>query len=166
MVRATLELPPVRGRLARRANDAWARGGRVLFVCHGNICRSPFAERLVTAGSGSWEQVASAGSFPRGGRPAPEDAVLVATTFGIDLGPHRSHVLCAADVASADAVFVFDVRNHLTMARRFPAAWGKVHLLGALSAGPLEIPDPYGRGPERFEAVYRRIVGAVGVTDP
>src|SRR5947207_2988901 len=90
--RLWLRLPPVRRRLTRRARQAWERG-TIAFVCFGNICRSPFAERLANQRLGSARRVASAGYFPEEGRRSPEPAIAAAERFGIDLRPHRSRVL-------------------------------------------------------------------------
>ncbi|MDQ3870683.1 MAG: hypothetical protein M3301_03585, partial [Chloroflexota bacterium] len=87
-------LPRVRRRLRREALQAW-QSGTLAFVCLGNICRSPFAERLAAERLPDGRRTASAGYFPEEGRPSPGQAVTVAARLGVDLTRHRSRVLSA-----------------------------------------------------------------------
>ena len=155
--RLWLRLPPVRRRLTRRAQHAWGEG-TIAFVCFGNICRSPFAERLASQRLGSARRVASAGHFPEEGRRSPEPAVAAAERFGVDLRPHRSRVLSDELVEEANAIFVFDQQNYHAVLREHPRAKGSVHFIGALSEkGPLFVPDPFGGPAEAYRLAYRRI---------
>jgi len=151
-------LPAARRARAARARQALADAEHVLFVCKGNICRSPFAEayaRRALAG----KTVASSGYFPRPDRIAPPEAVEAAREVGIDLGGHRSSVLTADLVDAADAVFVFDEENHRTVRTQFPHARAKLHRLGDLAPNAeRDIADPYGRSLEDFRRAYRTII--------
>jgi protein-tyrosine-phosphatase len=148
--------PGVRRRLRRRALEAWSQE-TIAFVCRGNICRSPFAERLLNGELAG--RTVSAGYLPEAGRPSPDLAVDVADGLGVDLRSHRSRVVDQEFVDDADAIFVFDEENYRTIRRDFPAARPNLHFLGALAEdGPLFIPDPYGGAPEKYEAVYGRII--------
>jgi protein-tyrosine phosphatase len=150
-------LPPVRRQLSRRAQRAWARD-TIAFVCLGNICRSPFAEGLANQQLNGGRRAVSAGYFPEAGRRSPEPAVAAAESLGVDLTPHRSRVLTEELIAGAGAIFVFDQQNYRTVLRAHPAAKGRVHFIGALSArGPLFVPDPYGASGRGYELAYRRI---------
>lgn len=154
-----------RGR-RRHARRALREAPRVLFVCKGNICRSPFAERVAAAMLGAAAEVFSRGYHPEPGRPCPPAAVRVAAAMGVDLRDHRSRILSAADLDAADVVFVFDRDNHATLRVRFPRAISKVYLLGALTDdGPAVIPDPYGGSDDDFrrayDAIRRCLVGAL-----
>lgn len=147
----------VRRRLRRRAAAALRTAKSILFVCKGNICRSPFAHRVAEAASRAGVACVSAGYYPASGRPAPQPAVASAAQFGIDLSGHRSVLLTAEQVRAADAIFVFDLENY----ERVVAEYGcrrKVHLLGALAPdGPLDIADPYGADADEFLKTYDRI---------
>jgi protein-tyrosine phosphatase len=136
--------PPVRSALSRRARRAWSEGGEVLFLCSGNIWRSPFAEAVVRVTQPD-RRVRSAGFFPQPGRPSPPEAVaLAAERWGIDLSEHRSAVVDGVAVAHAGAIFLFDAGNVLLLARRHPTALRRAHLVGALDPdGPLLIADPH-----------------------
>src|SRR3989442_12759849 len=90
-------------RLARRGLPA-----SILFVCHGNICRSPLAAALLRrALSQKKVGVASAG-FMGPGRPAPPEAVAAAAHYGVDLSAHRSQLLTADRARGADLIVVMD----------------------------------------------------------
>lgn len=155
--RAWYRLPPVRRRLRRRALQALGREA-LAFVCLGNICRSPFAERLAAQRLQGERQIVSAGYFPEEGRRSPEPAVAVAKRLGVDLSQHRSRVLGPDLVEQAGAIFVFDQDNYRTVVREHRPAKRRVHFIGALGErGPLFVPDPYGGPVEAYERVYRRI---------
>jgi len=155
----SMSLPGVRWWARWRARSALASARRVLFICYGNICRSPFAEQVARSALGK-RNVSSAGFFPKEGRASPENAVRAASEFGVDLSGHRSRVLTAQDVAQADAIFVFDRANLSDLLKAFPNARRRVHFLGVLDAdGPLNIPDPWGSNLERFSEIYNRIAG-------
>jgi len=135
---------------------------RILFTCHGNICRSPFAaaalQRIAPRGITS----SSSGYFPKAQRCSPDTAVEAAHRCGIDLAAHRSHVITCADAEAADLIFVFDRNNVEALEARFPQVRSKIHLLGALDpAGSLEIEDPYGGSVDQFLNCYARITGIV-----
>jgi protein-tyrosine phosphatase len=155
--RLWFRLPFVRRRLKRRALQAWGQE-TIAFVCFGNICRSPFAERLAAQRRDGSRRSISAGYFPDEGRRSPEPAVTVARRMGIDLSGHRSRVLSPAIVEEADAIFVFDEHNYRTVVREHRSAKGRVHFIGALAEeDSLFIPDPFGGTAEDYELVYRRI---------
>ena len=155
-------LPFVRRKMRARALAALAGAKRIVFVCKGNICRSPFAEHLAAAWWGAGREYLSAALLPLGERPAPPEAAEAARKRGVDLSAHRSRTLDAELVEQADVIFVFDAQNHDAVLERFPQAAGKVHFLGALAqGGPLWIADPFGQGPGAFERAYELIWKAI-----
>jgi protein-tyrosine phosphatase len=163
---AVLSRPAVETVLRRRARAAWATREPVVFVCYGNICRSPFAEGLLRGRPGAGRAASSAGTLPRAGRPSPPDAIAVARKWSVDLGGHRSRVLDAALVSGAGAVFVFDVDNLFGVLRRFPGSVGRTHLLGALDPDGLTVvDDPYGRPRAEFARVYEQIAALLETAD-
>lgn len=103
-------LHPRRRERTRRLLRAGGSPQTVLVVCHGNICRSPYAaaalRRLLPPGA-SGTRVESAGFFgPH--RPPPASAIEVAAARGIDLRRHRSRVVSAAALSGADLVIVME----------------------------------------------------------
>lgn len=139
----------------------------VLFVCHGNIMRSPMAAeafRLRVAAGKRAVGVASAGTWTSNGRRADPRAIAVAHEMGISLEEHRSRSITASIVANSDLICVMDYRNEVDVVTRFPGAARKTILLGALNptptAGP-EIPDPYMMNADGVAECYRRLVPAI-----
>ncbi len=88
---------------------------RLLFVCYGNICRSPMAEGIARKRLGPSVEVASAGIGATGG-PASEEGVLVMKlVYGVDISSHVARPVGAFDLGAFDAVIAMDVSiyNHL-----------------------------------------------------
>jgi protein-tyrosine-phosphatase len=156
----------VRRRRARRLQARVRAARSVLFVCKGNICRSPFAERYARGVFPEHVRVASAGYYPVADRESPPEAVIAARSRGVDLAEHRSRLLSAQSVGDADIVFVFDEENRDRVRSEYPFARDRTFLIGTLepSAGPV-IHDPYGGTVAEFEATYRtisRLIDACG----
>ena len=118
----------------------------VLFVCTGNICRSPLASSLLERAlkeRGLDLTVSSAGTGAWDGAPASEGAYLVGLERGLDLSGHRARLLTRELVDQADLI--------LTMARHHRArvdelgGEGKVFVLGEYAGkGGDEVSDPFG----------------------
>jgi protein-tyrosine-phosphatase/predicted ATP-grasp superfamily ATP-dependent carboligase len=153
--RARLALAPLHSRRAlQRARSA----RRVLVLCKGNICRSPYAAaRLGAAARRHGIAIRSAG-FLAAGRPTPERFAAAARRRGVELGSHRSLQLDPALVAWADLVLLMDEDNaHLLAASglrpRVPVLW-----LGALDPGDgIEITDPYDADGDGIEQCLDRL---------
>jgi len=140
-------------------------GGRVLFLCLGNICRSPLAERYAArrvAAADADLDVASAGFVEREGRSSPDTAMDVAAEFGVDLSDHGSAHVTRELIDESDLVFLMDVDNYRRFRRRFPDAVEKAFLLPAVrDEGGVEIPDPVHGDHETFREVYGDVTAAV-----
>jgi protein-tyrosine-phosphatase len=104
---------------------------KVLFVCAGNLCRSPFAEglaRRLASERGLDVEFESAGEIAYDGNRCPPDALEAARAHGVDLSAHRARRLTPERRAAADEVVpLFDV------------------------------PDPIGRGPGAYRETYERL---------
>jgi protein-tyrosine phosphatase len=137
------------------------RGATVLFVCHGNICRSPYAEHALVrdlGGREGWE-VTSAG-FVKPDRPSPVEARSVASRRGVDLNAHRSQLLTRDGVTSADLIYVMSSAQQRDIRTQFAADPEKVWVLGDLDPEPIRkrtIRDPVEQPEAVFEEVYDRI---------
>ena len=134
----------------------------VLFVCMGNICRSPTAEtvfreqvkraglersiRIESAGLGDWHV----------GQPPDERAIAHGRRRGYDLEPLRARQVQRDDFGRFDWILAMDLRNLRELnALRPPGFEGHLGLLldFAPELGLREVPDPYFGGAEGFEQV-------------
>lgn len=135
----------------------------MLFLCHGNVYRSPYAaaafmRALVATDASASTQVASAG-FIAPGRPAPEPALSVARAHGIDLSSHISTLVTANAVRAADLVAVMSEDQARGIRSRFGPGVTPL-ILGDLDPSPIRhrtITDPLGRNAQVVERVYSRI---------
>jgi protein-tyrosine-phosphatase/predicted ATP-grasp superfamily ATP-dependent carboligase len=156
-----------RRRYQERARRAVAAAPSVLFLCKGNICRSPFAEQLARTLLPSAALVRSAGYFPHAGRPCPAHAVAAARRWGVDLASHRSRQVTEAMLRDAAAILVFDDDNHQWVAEHCPQAKDRTFFLGGLNpSGPVYIDDPEGADLEVFGRVYQAIAEALWTAAP
>jgi protein-tyrosine phosphatase len=144
-----------RARLRRRLP------GSILFVCHGNICRSPYAaaalRRLLP--TGTRVRVDSAG-FVGPFRSPPPEAIAVAASRGLDLARHQSKQLARELVRGADLVVVMEPGQAHALWTRFGRVPGRVLVLGDLDPLPIatrSIRDPIEQPWEVFEESYTRI---------
>lgn len=141
-----------RERVAALAPDS------LLFVCHGNICRSPFAEAAARLRVPPHVRVASAG-FIGPDRGAPDEAVEAARRFGIDLTAHRSRLI-TGETARRTGLVVVMTPDQARAAVRLGAPPDRVLILGDLDPEPIglrSIPDPIERPLDEFMACYRRV---------
>ncbi|GIX29600.1 MAG: phosphotyrosine protein phosphatase [Porticoccaceae bacterium] len=145
----------------------------VLFVCLGNICRSPTAEgvfeRLAAeAGLAHRLRVDSAGTGPwHVGKPPDPRAVAAARARGYEIGHLRARQVEPADFERFDYLLAMD-RHNLAALEAFkpPGFTGHLGLFLDFAGvrGLEEVPDPYGGGPAGFERVLDLIErGAEGL---
>lgn len=140
----------------------------ILFVCQGNICRSPYAaaafRKLLRQTPLDAIHVSSAG-FVGPGRRSPPEALAVAARHGVDLTSHRSQLVDAAKVRGADLVVVMDPRQKERIRVAFRARGDGVLILADLMPALGErrmIRDPLDKPEEVFEEVYTQIDECLG----
>ena len=135
----------------------------VLFLCSGNIVRSPLAEgllRKILSEIGVKNViVSSAGTLGIRGQPASVEAVRIATQRGFDLRHHRSRGVTERLIRHADLIVVME-RAHLRKVTEIDMlAVPRTHLLaeyeaGAERAAAFDVPDPIAGTPELNDRVF------------
>lgn len=141
---------------------------RVLFVCMGNICRSPLAQGVFeevlrreglqdvvfvdSAGTGSWHV----------GSPPDERAQRSARLRGMDLSSQRARRLAPEDCDRFDYILTMDEENYRAASAlcRRGGAEVRPFMDYAPERPESEIPDPFHGGPEGFERVLDLIEAA------
>ncbi len=134
---------------------------RVLFVCMGNICRSPMAEAIFRhlvkeAGLSDRIDVESAGtdSWHAGQRPHP-GTLAVLSQNAIDAGQKRARQLTRSDLSEFEYIVAMDHENVADIAAMFKRRVPRL-LEYAPQGSPLDVPDPYYNGD--FDLVYQLVL--------
>lgn len=130
---------------------------RILFVCMGNICRSPLAEGLMrhhAAASDLRVEVDSAGTgFWHAGDPPDARAMVAARGHGLEISDLRARQIERADFTPGTLIIAMDrsTQDEIEIVRPFGDET-PVHLMSRyIAEGPTDIPDPYYSG--KFEPV-------------
>jgi protein-tyrosine phosphatase len=149
---------------ALRGEPALPSAPRTLAViCHGNLCRSPFAAALLQRAHPAL-RVSSFGlaAGAAAGEPAEPRSIELAREWGLDLSVHRTRRLEAADVHGADLLLTMDATQTHTLAQRWPEARARQLSLGDfLLRRPFAIADPWGQPEAVWRDSYGRIALAV-----
>jgi protein-tyrosine-phosphatase len=148
-------LPAVR----RARRKKWLRllgcDTKIVFVCFGNICRSPFAVELAKTrvNDDVKEMFLSAGTHPLKGRPSPGAAIRTAKSFGVDLKLHRSRTL---EPKPDELYIVMDLANYRGLIKDYSIEPDRVIPLSFFdnSYRSVEIRDPFGESDAEFQHCY------------
>lgn len=125
---------------------------RIVFVCKGNICRSPFAEGIARSVG---VNAISYGLNAKEGQPADHGATLAAGKFGVSLDFHRTRLLRPEVIALGDLLVVMQPDQLTSLARVIPRSPPAAVLLGMWTE-PLHpyVFDPYGLPMSEFDRCF------------
>ena len=136
---------------------------KILFVCHGNICRSPMAEFVMKdlvakAGAGERFVIDSAAtSTEEIGNPVYPPARRELTAHGVPCGAHAARQMTRADYDRYDLLIGMDSANIRNMTRICGGdPKGKIHRLLDYTAHPGDVADPWYTGD--FSATWRDVL--------
>ncbi|MCG3147457.1 MAG: Serine hydroxymethyltransferase [Verrucomicrobiae bacterium] len=129
----------------------------ILFVCTGNVCRSPMAEELMRAALGNNPnyRIASAGIGALDGQPVTPESARAMAEIGLDISNHVSQSLRVPLVEAADFIFTMTRQQQDTIQAFYPMAAEKTFLLREFEDAEVigkDVSDPIGQSLD----VYRR----------
>ncbi|MBI9082128.1 MAG: hypothetical protein JEZ11_00940 [Desulfobacterales bacterium] len=136
----------------------------ILFVCTGNICRSPTAEGILRhrleAAEMTHVQVTSMGTHGLANAPPSDLALKVCEDHGIDISEHRSRGLVGEEIQDADLILCMEPAHRKFLQTFFPWQKDRVALLGAWPEKETRksaIRDPMGSTLKVYQQVYDHI---------
>lgn len=165
--------PRINQVVAEPQNRGVAEPVTVVFVCWGNICRSPIAERVARqaaerAGLTNVEFTSAATSSEELGSPMDERAEAVLTRAGYTSDGHVAHRIDADEIADADLVIAME-DVHIDRLRRLAPDADNVFLLSDFDPAAERgsgVPDPWYGSPSGFNDTLTTIEAAIpGVLD-
>jgi protein-tyrosine phosphatase len=142
-----------------------------LFVCKGNVCRSPFAEFISKK---YMEQLnlkgrmefSSAGLEVLKSSPSPEEAIMAAKSYDVNLISHMSRQINTEMLENSDVIFVMEVKQARILSNSFKKFSHKIFLLSLFDNQSMtfrrnylryNIPDPYGKSLDQFHECFLKI---------
>ena len=138
----------------------WDRVKRLIFICDGNICRSPFAEACAVM---QGLPATSGGLDTENGHPANSDAIVAAATFGIDLLSHTTQAVTTLQLTPNDLIFLMQPSQIGRLNRLIDCnVSAQVTLLGLWRTPSIPyLQDPYGRSQRCFMNCFQIIHDSV-----
>ena len=140
---------------------------RILFVCTGNICRSPTAEGVFRhlvekEGLSGLFEIHSAGTDSyHAGQTPDRRAVKVAKKHGVDIGHQKARALAAKDYDAYDYIFAMDGGHFHELKERAPGKFRakiEMFLSASTNLDKHEVPDPWYGNDKDFEDVFTLVV--------
>ena len=146
----------------RLSGKALKRPACIIFICKGNVCRSPFAEqRLKSLRGQNVATVDSCGLDVNQGNFPPPDSVAVAGEFSCQLKNRPAKGLKECDLENADLILAMEYEHYQKLLALYPHKKDAIHLLRSFAPFPdrlfCNIDDPYGWGPDEYRRTFRLI---------
>ena len=159
----------------RAASTKHPEGGAmqsILFVCLGNICRSPLAQgifehRATEMGCAREYDADSAGTSGwHEGEPPHSGSIRIAEKYGISIARQRSRPVHCKDAEIFHYIIAMDTSNRQSLIEEFRFPREKVYLMRDFSLKfpeqkGLSVPDPWGQGTDAFEEVFQILDDAI-----
>lgn len=149
-----------RASVARKLLQSGSGRDTIVFLCYGNICRSPFAAEYlaqVLKNKGLEIRVASSGCLQKEHRSSPSPAIEAGLPFGVDLSNHHSTSFEGEITSRTAILFIFDRANHDWVASNYPELLPRTFYLGHMRVAPgrrAEIFDPYDHPADFFHQQF------------
>lgn len=137
----------------------------VLFVCTGNMCRSPLAEAKFKAMMDDYNitgwRVGSAGTWIANGLPADQRTIAWGRQEGLDLSQHSTQRVSGKLLSEFDLIVVMTDGHKEAIRTNYPGLNGKLVSLSELSGPLYDVPDPISLPDVEFDLVARDVVALV-----
>lgn len=138
---------------------------RLIFVCSGNICRSPMAAAIardLAEHHGQEVVVISCGTLGIVGQPAAENARRAVAEIGLDLQSHYSQGVSRGFIEHADHVFVMAPKHESRLRQMVPSLGKRVVRTWEWSSEPItQIDDPVGKDLDAFRVCRDRLLECI-----
>jgi protein-tyrosine phosphatase len=142
----------------------WLPVRSILYVCTGNVFRSPVAEQITRRLlCDSDVKVESAGILDYNGEPLPPEIIELAMRYGVNLALHKPRRVNADLIDAADLILVFDKKQVGELVGEFPNAKGKTQTIKNYAgwSDDKDMEDLWGKPPEAFERSLGEINGLI-----
>lgn len=140
-----------------RKTSPLKKGPAVLFVCTGNICRSPMAaalfKLLLKAHRPDWKdwRVDSAGTWADDGVAVSRNSVLVMAKRGVDIAGHRARTVTAEMLSKYDLILTMEPGHKEALQVEFPPVAKRVYMLSEMEGREDPVKDPIGGTLEDYQ---------------
>ncbi|MFC1729103.1 low molecular weight protein arginine phosphatase [candidate division KSB1 bacterium] len=135
----------------------------ILFICTGNMCRSPMAEGILREKAEGLDiKVKSAGTWAFDGEQASSLSVEILKREGIDIAGHKTRAITEELLKNSELVFAMEPAHREFIDQHYPEYVEKTHLLRCFGREGDEncdttVEDPIGGGPDDYQACYEVI---------
>ncbi len=139
----------------------------ILFICYGNICRSPMAERIAArmlrSRGNTAMKLGSAGLHALNGNQSPAEAAKAMSEVGLDITDHRARLVLPGMDEEYSLIVLMDRYNLREFLTLFPQAEAKARLMRAFAGNgkKQDVEDPYGGPVEAYRQCRETLTEAL-----